>query len=204
MLACAALLLLGLLLRRGGPIRPAIKYAMVAGLAVVAVPIGLIALRRNQGNQYEGAINTSGRVQAWEFYLSVADRHPFTGNGIGAAAVANARERPVGVQTNFEAPHNEYIHMYVDVGWLVGAVIVLAVAALLFSSWHSEGRMTGAALVTAFGVLALVDNPLSTPVVPLGLALLLNAILPAESNARTGGGSTPRPRWLPRRTRQPA
>jgi hypothetical protein len=204
MLACGVLLLFALLLRRGGPVRPAVRYAMMAALAVVVVPIGLIALQRNQGNEYEGAVNTSGRVQAWDFYLSVAERHPFTGNGIGAAAVANIEERPVGVQATFAAPHNEYIHMYVDTGWLVGAAILLVTGVLLYSVRHSEGRMTALGLLGAFAVLAVVDNPLSTPVAPLGLAVLLNALLPSGGDGRSDDGPVVRPTWLPRRGRQRA
>jgi O-antigen ligase len=167
----------------------------VVVLAVVGAIALVGSLQRNAGNDYEGGFNTSGRRQAWDFFLGVGDRHPWSGNGLGASAVATATEAPAGVQTAFVAPHNEYIHLYVDLGWLLGAVVLGAVALLLgYVARRAAGALEALGLLAGTAVLALLDNPLSTASIPLLLALLVGVYrnsVEREDHDRVGRRTRP-------------
>ncbi|MGY1805889.1 O-antigen ligase family protein [Blastococcus sp. SYSU D00669] len=175
--AIAVLLLFGVVLRAAPAHRRGAKAVAVIALGAIGVAATVGAVQRNAGNSYEGSFNTSGRLQAWQFFLAVAERHPFAGNGLGASSVANAAESPVGVQPAFIAPHNEYIHLFVDVGWLFAALLMGSVAWLVISAfWRAMGWQVVVGILGGLAVLASVDNPLSTPSIPLMLALLLNLV----------------------------
>ncbi|MCI0710622.1 MAG: O-antigen ligase family protein, partial [Chloroflexi bacterium] len=64
-------------------------------------------------------IHTSGRLDAWERYWTDAKVNLVFGRGLGAGTVVNE-----GINTAFEVPHNEYLRLIVD-GGFVGLAIML-------------------------------------------------------------------------------
>jgi O-antigen ligase len=146
---------------------------LLLGLATVSTAI----LLRSQGSSYEGAYNTSGRDAAWDFYIGVASLHPWAGNGVGAASVANTVDRPFGVQAAFESPHNEYIHLWLDVGAPLAAALCIVITALLYNGLRrSISPVSSMGITAGFLIFAFVDNPLSTVQFTAPLAIVLGAL----------------------------
>lgn len=152
---------------------------LIAGVGIVAMVASAPELiRRSMGNSYEGAFNTSGRDQAWEFFFGLASQHPYTGRGLGFATVAVEMYLPPHVQRQFVAPHNEYIHLVLDGGVFFLAALLAAMVALFYTAARAQRGITKWVIGTfAVGTLlyAAIDNVFSTPqftvlmVVMLGL-----------------------------------
>ena len=181
-------------------IRVAIGSMNRAVLAVVTVALGgafasLLLARDTASGGYEtGPINTSGRTQAWAFYRSVAHRSPLRGSGLGAASVANSTEHPIGVQTAFNSPHNELIHVQVDLGLVIGPLVLIVVLACIFASARKAlGGFVSIGLIVAICSYGYVDNVANTLyfTAPMGLILAVTgstrkpvAIIGADSRER--------------------
>ncbi|MGN6446087.1 O-antigen ligase family protein [Amnibacterium sp.] len=147
-----------------------------------AVAVALIALpsilARDQGNSYEGSFNTSGRDQAWPFYISLSANSPLLGRGLGFANIANALLHPVGVQSAFESPHNEYIHLYVDGGFVLAVPFFFGLIALFALVGRiTRRRMLALGILGATLLYCYVDNNFSTPQFDVVLGLLLAALM---------------------------
>jgi hypothetical protein len=104
-------------------------------------------------------IYTSGRLDAWERYWTEAKDNLVFGRGLGAGTVVNE-----GIDTAFEVPHNEYLRLIVD-GGFVGLAIMLTAYGYLFHRAYQRQREPHAALmmlvaIGLFAMLAVLDNPL--------------------------------------------
>lgn len=156
--------------------RPALKAGrrvLLAAIVAAAAMLPLI-LARNEGNAYEGSFNTSGREQAWPFYLSLSEDSPLFGRGLGYASVANALLRPFGVQAEFQSPHNEYIHLWVDGGLLLAVPFFVGLVALAAAAGRAcRQPLLLLGLLAATLLYSFVDNTFSTPqyAIPFGLLL---------------------------------
>jgi hypothetical protein len=145
-------------------------------LGAASLAAGAAVALRNQGNSYEGTYNTSGREQAWAFYAQVAGRFPWTGNGLGAAAVANEVERPPGVQAAFHSPHNEYVHLWLDAGAPLAVALFVVLLVLVVGRLSPVlGRVGAVSVAVALLLFAAIDNPLSTVQFTAPLAVLVSA-----------------------------
>ncbi len=145
-------------------------------LAAIVMPVVIL---RSQGNSYEGAFNTSGREQAWPFFFALGAASPLIGRGLGLSSVALDLFQPVGVQS-IQAPHNEYLHFFVDGGvfLLVGVLTFVGVGlALAIRAAPKGSRIVVAAIVPVLAIYAAVDNPFSTPQFSVPFALVLSAIM---------------------------
>jgi hypothetical protein len=147
-----------------------------------AIAVALIALpeilARNTGNAYEGTFNTSGRDQAWPFYISLSEHSPLLGRGLGFANIANALLHPVGVQEAFESPHNEYIHFYVDGGFALAVPFFLGLIALvLLVGKINRRRVLALGILAATLTYSFVDNNFSTPQWDVVFGLLMALLL---------------------------
>jgi hypothetical protein len=161
----------------------AARLVFFSSLAVAAAALPEI-LARNVGNAYEGSFNTSGRDQAWPFYLSLSEHSPVLGRGLGFANIANALLHPVGVQSAFESPHNEYIHFYVDGGLALAVPFFIGLISLVLLVGRVQRRP-----VLALGILGAtlfycyVDNNFSTPQFDVVFGLLMGALLAGRPEA---------------------
>jgi hypothetical protein len=104
-------------------------------------------------------IYTSGRLDAWKTFWNDAEENLVFGRGLGAGTVVNE-----GANTAFEVPHNEYLRIVVD-GGFVGLAIMVATYGYLFYRVYKRrrDRTTTLMMIVAIGlfaVLAIFDNPL--------------------------------------------
>jgi O-antigen ligase len=144
------------------------SYATAPRAAAFALAVGAVvylelpAMRdRFFGNPLEGSFNTSGRVGAWKFFSDAVSVDPLFGRGLGAATVANTGQLPPA----FRLPHNEYLRLLVDAGW-VGLILFIGTAAVAMCAVLRRAGPTRRAVGTIICVWAaycFVDNALSTP-----------------------------------------
>ena len=148
----------------------------------VGLCLGMLAavpaiLARSAGTSYEGGFNSSGRSAAWQFYWNLSEGYRATGRGLGFSAIANEEYAPSGVQVNFVAPHNEYIHLILDGGVLLLTFYIVAFTMLLLGRRARRARSLSKTSALALAVMlagfSYVDNPLSTPQFLLPLLLLV-------------------------------
>jgi O-antigen ligase len=160
----------------------AMAYAVLLGVVGYAY---FPALRdRFVGNPMEAVVNTSGRTQAWDFYWGVAQVEPLFGRGLGAATVANTGQLP----SAFTVPHNEYLRLLVEGGW-VGLTLYLGTAAIAVAPLVRRTGTAGSRAGVAIGVWAaycVVDNALSTPQGSVTFATLIAAIAAGAGSPRAG------------------
>ena len=160
----------------------ATAYAVLLGVVGYAY---FPALRdRFFGNPMEAVVNTSGRTEAWDFYWGVAQVEPLFGRGLGAGTVANTGQLP----SAFTVPHNEYLRLLVDGGW-VGLALYLGTAAIAVAPLVRRTGTAGSRAGVAIGVWAvycLVDNALSTPQGSVTFATLVAAIAAGAGAPRAG------------------
>lgn len=163
------------------------RFAAITTLVAAATLVTIAINARTEATTFETGYNTSGRAEAWAFYLSVAERHPWLGNGLGAGSVANAIEHPARVQAAFAAPHNEYLHLWVDAGLPLAAVMVVVLVLLVDRHLRAVvPLLTRLGVVVGILAYAVVDNPLSTVQFTAPLAMVLAAAAAVRAPARTG------------------
>ena len=178
---------LGQFARRAG------KFVGLVSFCALVVTLPEI-ISRSTGNSYEGTLNTSGRDAAWDFYLGLALESPVTGKGLGFSSVANREFQPAGVQSAFEAPHNEYIHVLLDMGVILGVGYALIIAGLfLHVSRRIERPLRPLVLsvACALAVYSAVDNTFSTPQLTVTLMLYISVLaIPNRESVADSRGST--------------
>ena len=110
------------------------------------------------------AIQTSGRLAAWELLVDGIADQPMVGHGANASEaylVENFSEE-------FAHPHNDYLRLLFDYG-IAGLMLFVVTAAVQFARLVSDGRSLknaelavsawcGAALFVPFALLMAVDN----------------------------------------------
>lgn len=105
-------------------------------------------------------IYTSGRLDAWKRYWEAAQENLVWGRGLGASTVVNQ-----GITTAFVVPHNEYLRLVVDSGFVGLTLMLGAYAYLLYRSYKAQhtpyDKLMMMLAIGAFVVLAGFDNPLS-------------------------------------------
>ncbi|WP_158037477.1 O-antigen ligase [Gordonia sp. CNJ-863] len=161
-----------------GPGRRA-AWLLLAAVAVGGVAAGGQIMLRNRGNSYEGSFNTSGRDQAWQFFFDAAMANPVTGRGLGFSSIAVETLNPRNVQSAFIAPHNQYLHLFVDGGFFLAVGLFGALAAAVW--WAAASQIeTGRAVVVAFGIsivfYSFIDNTLSAPQFSVTTMILLGLL----------------------------
>lgn len=129
-------------------------------------------------------VNTSGRTVLWDMTLRSAEQDPLFGNGPGTAtAMISASFR------NISHPHNEYLRLFHDFGYVGAILFVLGTLTLLFRTLrrvqHSDNPIHWAAslgIMALFGA-ALTDNVIIYPffMVPLGVIVGASIGLPVEA-----------------------
>lgn len=138
--------------------------ALAAAAAIGIVGITPMLVERTKTDDSTDALDTSGRAEAWSFYLDQADEDRELGRGLGAGPVIG--EAGYGIlRGDFRGTHNEYVRLYVEGGWL-GLVLVVGSIALHLrhhlARTPPEVRAGVAALVLAFAAYSIVDNTVST------------------------------------------
>jgi len=106
-------------------------------------------------------IDTSGRLEAWTYFLDGVKESPWFGRGLGSVLVSNDGS----LYQGFVVPHNEYIRFYYDSG-IIGAILLflslLFVFRQVFIRLHSDHKLYFIAFIMGFLVYTISDNTLST------------------------------------------
>lgn len=129
-------------------------------------------------------LNTSGRTRLWEITQHSAEQHPEFGRGPGSAT---ALIKPM--FRDISHPHNEYLRLFHDFGYVGAALFIIGMLLLLTRVWrrahHSENPVHWAAVLGLLSVMAaaLTDNVIIYPfvMVPLGVLVGASLGLPVET-----------------------
>jgi O-antigen ligase len=135
-------------------------------------------------------LNTEGRLSIWPPVIQVAEIHPWTGSG-GGTATNTVRSDPLIASAG--EPHNDYLRLWADYGflglglWLTGLVILLG------RLWRRAAARRGNAAtihyaaflaVAALSIMALTDNVLIYHFAVAPLAALVGLSLAQSLPAR--------------------
>lgn len=104
-----------------------------------------------------GTINSSGRLEAWPFFLELSKDYRGFGMGIGRIKTFENQEL-----VNFPSAHNEYLRFLVETG-VVGLLLMLTQFRIFFRNVYSEfilpyQKYYLVFLYIGFAVLAFVEN----------------------------------------------
>jgi teichuronic acid biosynthesis protein TuaE len=163
------------------------KYTVFV-LVISIIPLSYILyeiisnLMLRNASTYKESFNTSGRFEAWIFFLRSVPDSNFFGNGLGS--VLNVTK---GIAKNnleaFHTPHNEFIRFYIDLGWVGAIFFFLNLFYILFISLRNSIKKAIPSIrffvflfLVAFFVYTFVDNTLSTPQSTIPLILFLKYI----------------------------
>ncbi|MGE0879511.1 MAG: O-antigen ligase family protein [Acidimicrobiia bacterium] len=169
----------------------------VIGVIGVAVAIYLPPLleRTNSSSKAATTISaddaaTSGRSEAWKYFISQARGSQNFGRGLGSSPLIGeaAKDQLPG---DFRAPHNEYIRTYLETGYfgtflIFGAIAIYVVQLVRWTRPYFRPDLI--ALLLAFFIYALTDNPMSGQhlALPFGLIIGIYASLRIPGSARPG------------------
>lgn len=170
--------------------------ALVAVLAVANVPAlhdrifaGDRAYRVGQTQ-----INTEGRTVIWSAVTSDINSSPFIGHGAGAASERVKVEVPGQVE-----PHNDYLRLLYDYGWIGLTAFMICYLGLVRRTWKLMRRAAttelSAAHASAFLALVAVSFGMATDNVliyaftmaPFGLVVGISVGLGARQDEHTSG-----------------
>lgn len=138
---------------------------------------------------------TSGRGEAWSYFLDRWTEQPVFGHGPSSTYVFSQSAESELIRHHFKAAHNEYVQALVEFG-VFGLVLIagglLAEASICRRRAVAALRPFPASILAAFVVFALTDNATS-PIFAVSIAMLLTV-----SRSITGPtDARPRPvRWL--------
>ena len=108
-----------------------------------------------------GGLNTSGRFEAWSYYLNAGKSNRVFGLGLGAIKIIEG----VDVNNSFTAAHNEYLRFFVETGavgfLLIFISFITVFYKLLKNNILKNKKFLLMALIVAFVVFSATDNTIS-------------------------------------------
>lgn len=127
----------------------------------------------DQAVKFQGTgLNTSGRLQLWSATWHAIPEHPWIGHGPGQAQYFIGRRF-----ITIDHPHNEYLRLLYDTGWIGLVLWSLGMLLLLRGCWRRTRRATNPVRrgVHLAGVLAILDFLLGsvTDNLTVGVAFVL-------------------------------
>jgi O-antigen ligase len=125
---------------------------------IVLIFASQIILRSINGG---GGLNTSGRFEAWNYYLNAGKANRVFGIGLGAIKTIEG----VDVNNSFTAAHNEYLRFFVETG-AVGFVLIFSSFIAIFYKLMKNNILGNKkfllmAFIAAFVVFSATDNTIS-------------------------------------------
>lgn len=137
------------------------------------------------------SINTSGRANLWGATIDSAMSSPWFGRGAGSAAETTKELFGIG------HPHNEYLRIFHDFGWVGLSAFSVGMLMLVYRVWvrarQTDHQIHWAALIGLIGILAAsaTDNVLTYPFVMFPLAILVGASLAQPSPGKRSSQRLP-------------
>ncbi|MRX54259.1 hypothetical protein GJU41_09765 [Bacillus idriensis] len=147
-------------------------YFFILGVALLSLTFIIFTfadsiIQRFSSGFNETGINSSGREEAWGFYLSFAENNEVFGKGLGATThIYNENIARTGsFLKHFLAPHNEYVRFFLELGYF-GISILLLFLVFLFIKTGNLIENTNRLFLYLFGVsffiLTYFDNTLTS------------------------------------------
>lgn len=99
---------------------------LIYGGILGIVPMVIVFEKINQRTFIDGQINTSGRLEAWNYIISLV-KNKWSGNGYGYLKTLDTDPRLVA----FTAAHNEFVRSYFETG-ILGTLLLLIILAGVF------------------------------------------------------------------------
>lgn len=130
----------------------------------------------------DGTINTSGRFEAWTYFIDLAKGDLLLGHGVGSIKTMTGTEI---YKRGFTAAHNEYIRLLVETG-VTGLVCFTMYMATSFkyiyiNSMLQQKKSYLIAFILGFVVLSCLDNTISGHISWVPFCLLLSLSTQIES-----------------------
>ena len=146
-----------------------VGYVAVTQIAVVRERFTV----GDQAVQFQGTgLNTSGRLRLWSATWHAIPEHPWIGHGPGQAQYFIGRRF-----VTIDHPHNEYLRLLYDTGWIGLVLWSLGMLLLLRGCWRRTRKATTPVRrgVHLAGVLAILDFLLGsvTDNLTVGVAFVL-------------------------------
>ena len=129
-----------------------------------------------------GALNTSGRIEAWSYIVGLNTRI-WVGEGIGKLFTLTLAGRYI---DHFNAAHNEFIRFYYESG-VIGVGLLFIIFRYIFKEFinsNNFSRTQNIMILVAFGLYSFVDNTISNYVFFVPFMLYMNAACLNESSRR--------------------
>jgi teichuronic acid biosynthesis protein TuaE len=143
-------------------------FLLIVSLSAVAPFIHLIYRR----TVIRGELDSSGRIEAWGYYLDRICESPIWGHGMGGAEYFYDY-----TVVFFRAPHNEYVRFAYDYGILGGVLIFLCLLwVCLGGIKRSQEKIALFALTLCFLVGCFHANMFSAMQMTTAFVLLLSAV----------------------------
>jgi teichuronic acid biosynthesis protein TuaE len=117
--------------------------------------------KRSFERSSDEVIDTSGRAEAWAFFLKGVKDSPWFGRGLGSVLVANDGS----IYEGFVVPHNEYIRFYYDGGRVGAGLLFLSLLYVfrdVFIRLKSDLKPYFVAFIMGVLIYSITDNTLST------------------------------------------
>lgn len=177
--------------RRSGSARILTTAGLGVGLAVVVGVFLPVILSRTETSS---GLNSSGRLEAWQFFLGQAAVNPLFGRGLGAGPLASAFAPKGVLPDTFVAQHSEYVRLILELG-LVGIVMfavamVVGLGRLIVVAWSRGNGWIAATTVLGFLVYSGTDNTLTDFQFGVPVGLLLGAMAALRRSERPAAGRT--------------
>lgn len=126
----------------------------------IATIIGWITPKIMERTFSDGALNTSGRLDAWNYIISLIQNR-WIGNGLGN--LKTLVNDPV-LKQGFTAAHNEYVRIYFETG-IIGFTIHLVIFCFIFSIARKKVYLELKTLVVTsmlcFMIYSFTDNTIT-------------------------------------------
>lgn len=158
------------------------RQRVAAGLVAVtltaaAAPVAFSIFYERSTASAEGeaaeAFNTSGRFENWAFYIEEIEDYPWFGRGLGTVVDLTEGQD---LEGSFTTPHNEFIRLAVELGYIGAAAVAVAIAFAWYRAMGPDPTPGFRLLLTlALLVYSAVDNTLTTPQLAYAVGAMLAA-----------------------------
>jgi O-antigen ligase len=142
--------------RAGGRGLPSWRAALAAVIAAVLAVAALAVVRPDIGKHWRNIFTGDGRITIWRAAVRVWVDYPLLGYGPHVFD-QQAQLRYLGPHTaNLDSAHSQYLQAFAQGGVLLGAALLIYVAALLLTARRSAGPL-GAPEATALCLVLLTS-----------------------------------------------
>lgn len=148
-------------------------FILLMSILICIIPLKFVLMQLSE-RMYDssGAINTSGRTDAWTYIISLC-QNKYIGNGYGYLKTRTDYQL-----TFFSAAHNEYVHLYTELGWIGLIIFFLSIVDVIFKKIidDSAKNILYVLFLLSFLIYSIFDNTLTNYCFWLPFTLLLTSM----------------------------